>query len=81
MAKEENKNNLNEPIVPYTRSLQIFHSFEEQEAYNLKEMASFSPLESLQHLRKCINLAYGMHGFDPNNLPKKHTISNIRYIE
>lgn len=79
---EENKDSqMKEPLVPYTKTLHIFHSFEEQEAHELKEMASFSSIEILQHLRQCINLAYGMHGYDPNNLPKKHTITNIKYID
>ena len=80
--EESNKNTkANEPLVPYTKTLNIFHSFEEQEAHELKEMAAFSSIEILQHLRQCINLAYGMHGYNPDNLPKKHTITNIKYID
>jgi hypothetical protein len=55
--EESNKNTkANEPLVPYTKTLNIFHSFEEQEAHELKEMAAFSSIEILQHLRQCINL-------------------------
>lgn len=79
--KKDKKNKISEPSVPYTKSLTIFNSFEEQAEYELKEMASFSSLEILQHLRKCINLAYGMHGYNPDKLPNKHHISNIRYID
>ena len=51
MEGNSEDNKANEPLVPYTKTLNIFHSFEEQEAHELKEMASFSSLEILQHLR------------------------------
>lgn len=81
MEENNKENKANDPLVPYTKRLNIFHSFEEQEAHELKEMAAFSSIEILQHLRQCINLAYGMHGYNPNKLPKKHTITNIKYID
>ena len=54
--------------------IKIFKSFKEQEEFELQQMASLNPLQILEHLRKFINIAYGMHGFNPNNLPSKHTI-------
>ena len=60
-----------------TNHIQIFKSFQEQEAYELKQMASLSSVQILQQMRKCINIAYGMHGYDPDNLPKKHFIKII----
>lgn len=44
-------------------------------------MASLNSTEILQQLRNLINLAYGMHGYNPNKLPKQHTITNIKYID
>jgi hypothetical protein len=68
-----------EPIIPYAkRGIKIFYSHEQQEEYELKQMSLISPKEALQNLRKLINLAYGMHGFDPNKLPSKHSIKIIQ---
>jgi hypothetical protein len=82
MAKKKNKqtktgNELNEPAAAYAvnNSLLIFSSLEEQEQYNRMQMIRLTPLERLQQLRKMINLAYGMHGFDPDNLPTKHKLT------
>jgi hypothetical protein len=68
--------NVNEPIANSynTTRIKIFNSFEEQEAYELKEMAKLSAIEILAQLRKLINIAYGMHGYNPNKLPTKHAI-------
>lgn len=69
---------INEPIVLYkNKNFHIFNSFEEQENYKLEQMAKLSSEEILKQMRQLINLAYGMHGFDPNNLPKKHTIKIV----
>ncbi len=68
----------NEPAKLYkNRDFQIFNSFEDQETYKLEQMAKLSSEDILKQMRKLINLAYGMHGFDPNNLPKKHTIKIV----
>ena len=40
-------------------------------------MAKLNPEEILKQMRQLINLAYSMHGYDPNNLPKKHTIKIV----
>ena len=78
MENKENKekdDNVNEPTSIYgKRELHIFKSFEEQEEYELKTLAALSSEKILEQLRQLINLAYGMHGYKPNNLPKKHTI-------
>jgi hypothetical protein len=72
---DENKNELNDPKLSNSKaSIRIFHSFKEQEEYELRELIKLSPIEILQQLRKFINIAYGMHGFDPKNLPVRHTI-------
>lgn len=73
----EDENKVNEPLASFTekKSIVIFKSFEEQEDYNRAQMAKLTPLERMQHLRKMINLAYGMYGYDPNNLPTKHKIT------
>jgi hypothetical protein len=71
------ESHLNEPAASYSskRSVKIFNSFEEQENYNRMQMAALTPFERLQQLRKMINVAYGMYGFDPDNLPKKHKLT------
>lgn len=67
-----------ESEVSYEKKrIRFFNSFEEQEQYKSEEMAKLSPEEILKQMRQLINLAYGMHGYDPNNLPKKHTIRII----
>lgn len=58
--------------------LLIMNSQEELELYELKRMAGLSPVQLLTEMRQLINLAYGMHGFDPTDLPKKHSIKIIR---
>ncbi len=75
--ESENENQINEPAVPYSMNIKIFHSFEEQEEFDRKEMAMLTPIQRLQHLRTFINIAYGMHGYNPNNLPTKHSIEII----
>jgi hypothetical protein len=73
--EEKETDKVNEPGAVYpSREIRVFKSFEEQEAYEMKKMAELSSLEILQQLRKFINIAYGMHGYDPNNLPKEHSI-------
>ena len=75
---DKNTNEVNEPAASYSsREIHLFHSFEEQEALELKKMAALSPLEILQHLRPSINIAYGMHGYNPDNLPVEHRITII----
>lgn len=54
------------------------NSQEELDLYELKRMAGLTPVQLLTEMRQLINLAYGMHGFDPANLPKKHSIKIIR---
>lgn len=73
----DKENELKDSLSPYTekKSVVIFKSFEEQEEYNRAQMAKLTPLERLQHLRKMINVAYGMFGYDPDNLPTKHKIT------
>jgi hypothetical protein len=73
----EKGNELNDSLIPYTekKSIVIFKSFEEQEEYNRVQMAKLSPLERLQQLRKMINVAYGMYGYNPDNLPTKHKLT------
>ena len=80
--KKENKNQdqVNEPLAVYGNKLRFFHSFEEQEQAELEEMAALSSVEILQQLRRFINIAYGMHGYNPDVLPSKHNISNIKYV-
>jgi hypothetical protein len=69
------KKKLKEPEVDYeSRKIRVFHSFEEQEEYEISEMSKLTSIEILQQLRKFINIAYGLKGYDPNNLPKKHSI-------
>ena len=80
--KKENKNQdqVNEPLAVYGNKLRFFHSFEEQEQAELEEMAALSSVEILQQLRRFINIAYGMHGYNPDALPISHNISDIKYI-
>ena len=65
-----------EPTVAYgANRIKIFQSFEEQAAFELEQMAKLSSIEILQQLRQLINVAYGMKGYNPENLPTKHTIT------
>ena len=71
-------NQVNEPLEEYkTKQIQIFTSFEEQDEFNLKQIAELSSEEILVQLRQLINLAYDMHGYNPDALPKTHTIKII----
>lgn len=72
MSDEENLTK--EPAAVYHTELKVFHSFEEQETYERLEMAKLSPEQTLVQLRKFINIAYGMYGYNPNDLPLKHDI-------
>jgi hypothetical protein len=74
--QEDNINELNEPNIGYG-NFSFYQSFEEQETASLHAMALLTPLERLQQLRKLINTAYGMHGFNPNKLPQRHSIKII----
>lgn len=78
-AKKKKNETVEEPIASYaTRSIRVFSSHEEQAHYELEQMAKFSSIEILQQMRKLINLAYGMHGFDSSKLPQQHTIKIIK---
>lgn len=83
MASKKNKSvkkNLEakEPDVSYGRKdLRIFSSFAEQEQYELEQMAALSPEQILQQMRKFINTAFGMHGYNPEKLPSKHKIKIV----
>ncbi len=77
MDDNSRQNKLNKPQASYERPLQIFNSFEEQHDYELSEMAKLSGEEILKQMRQMINIAYGMHGYDPLKLPKKHDIKII----
>lgn len=83
MKKKVNKDkpmNLSEePVNGYPKhSVKIVGSHSELDNESMEKMALLNPVEILQQLRQLINLAYGMHGYDPNNLPKKHTIKIIK---
>lgn len=72
------KQKVNEPLATYkSKGIRIFNSFEEQAEYELQQMAVLSPEQILKQLRQFINIAYGMHGYDPENLPKKHFVKII----
>lgn len=78
-VKTINEGSLNEPIVPFNEAIQIkvFNSFEEQSEFEMQQLSQLSGIEILAQLRKFINLAYAMHGYYPENLPKKHSIKII----
>ena len=78
MENNNENNEVNDPAASYNSNFRIFNSFEEQEQYELKLMASYSPKQILEQMRMFINTAYGMHGYDPNNLPKEHSIRIIK---
>lgn len=78
MEDNLDKSEANEPQPTYGTGFNIFNSFEEQELYELKLMATFNSTQILQQLRRLINTAYGMHGYDPEKLPKKHSIKIIK---
>jgi hypothetical protein len=74
----EKPRKLSEPQINYDSSrIKIFKSFKEQEEYELQQMANLTPHQILEQLRKLINTAYCMHGYDPANLPLKHDIKII----
>jgi hypothetical protein len=81
MASEEQKPEVvNEPQATNTkREFLVFHSFEEANHYERQSMAQLTSKECMIRLRKFINLAYGMNGYDPSNLPKKRDIHIIDY--
>ena len=80
IKREMEQNLAKEPTGVYAKkSLRFYNSFEEQEHDELTHLASLSSIEVLRDMRRFINTAYGMHGFDPNNLPKKHSIKIISY--
>ncbi len=80
MAKSKKmKNEVNESAVGYGSNLVFFNSFAEMNEYDREQMALLSPEECLKQLRQLINLAYGMHGYNPNKLPKTHNIKVIPY--
>lgn len=77
--KKKQSNEVNEPAVGYTvGKMPVFNSFDAQEEYELKQMAALSPNQILEQLRKFINIAYGMHGYDPQKLPLVHSIRIIK---
>ena len=78
MKEKKKQNQVNEPQSAYTRLFKIFNSFEEQQEDEIKEMAKLTGEEILKQMRQMINVAYGMHGYDPLNLPKKHDIVIIQ---
>ena len=78
MEEKKKQNQANEPQSAYSRPFKIFNSFEEQQEYELNEMAKLTGEEILKQMRQMINVAYGMHGYDPKNLPKKHDIVIIQ---
>lgn len=78
MEDKNKQNKLNEPQASYERPFQVFKSFEEQQAYELMEMSKLTGEQILQQMRQMINIAYGMHGYDPLKLPKKHDIDIIQ---
>lgn len=57
--------------------LKFYSSQEELDEAELKRMREMTPEERMREMRLHINLAYGLHGFDPNNLPTKHTLTFI----
>lgn len=69
MKEKKKQNYVNEPLPAYSRPFKIFNSFEEQQEYELHEMAKLTGEEILKQMRQMINVAYGMHGYDPLNLP------------
>ena len=78
MEDKNKQNKLNDPQASYQRPLKIFNSFEEQQEYELDEMAKLTGEDILRQMRQMINVAYGMHGYDPTNLPEKHDIIFIQ---
>ena len=78
--EKEDDSIASEPQAAYgKRSIRFYNSFEEQAEEELIYMVSLSPIERLMEMRKFINIAYGMHGYNPENLPKKHSIKIISY--
>jgi hypothetical protein len=77
---KKSNSNASEPKIAYEKKrIRIYHSFEEEAEDELKFMASLSPMESLQLMRKYIDNTYRMNGFNPENLPKKHKITIVSY--
>jgi hypothetical protein len=64
-------------IMKKRHHLSFFNSQEEKEELDLMRMRNLSHEERMMEMRQCINVAYGMHGFDPSNLPQKHKITFI----
>lgn len=60
------------------RKLTFFKSIEDKNLDDLKAMRASTFEERMLQLRADINLAYGMYGFDPENLPTKHFLTFIQ---
>jgi hypothetical protein len=70
---------LSEPLIKYGKEdgFKVFSSFDEQSEYEYQQLSKLSGIEILIHLRKFINIAYAMHGYNPENLPQKHSIKIV----
>lgn len=79
LTEANNSTRAQEPEITYSRKpFKVFTSFEEQEEYELGEMAKLSSEEVLSQLRKFIDIAYGMHGYEPGKLPLKHSLTIVK---
>jgi hypothetical protein len=67
-----------EPLMVYNaNSVRVFNSFDHQADWERSEMAKLNGYECLLRLRQYINIAYQMHGFDPDSLPHNHSIKIV----
>ena len=78
---ESSFHEVNKPLSLFpNHSIQIFRTFEEQDEYELKEMAKSGGNEILKQLRSCINLSYGMGGYDPKKPSNKTLHKNSKRV-
>lgn len=59
---------------PVERPQQVYNLFEDLETQELIHMLSLKPAQRFAELRRFINTAYRMRGYDPDSLPKKRRI-------
>lgn len=76
-AKKEAKKTAPKKLAmnkPVERPQQVYNLFEDLETQELIHMLSLRPAQRFAELRRFINTAYRMRGYDPDSLPKKRRI-------
>ena len=73
----DKKNKVNEPDMTYKPKIMLFKSFEEQEEYEMEQLARQDPVKCLKDTVELILRAYG---FTRETLSKRKTSGKIKII-